>query len=193
VGLLGRLLGRGRRRRRDPLFALATAEVTLSARHGLRPTGRAGVCFRSVSSSFFQDLERELRGLLASSAPRSGSRFHLADDGYGFRWVVLEDPDFPDLVSLVHLVLDTFEGHGYGEQVVAVLFPFRDEEGRRVYWVYRPKRGRFYPFVPLGEGKRDNTYELRLAGKLARELPMEEETEQWYALWGTPVDGPNRG
>lgn len=188
-GLLGRLLGRRRKGRGgEPLFALATAEVTLAARFGLRSTGRAGVCFRPVSSSFFDDLERELRGLLTSSTRRSGGRFRVVDDGYGFRWVVLEDPDFPDLVSLAHLVVSAFEERGYGGQVLALLFPFRDAEGRRVYWVYHWRRKRFYPFIPLREGERDNPYELRLAGKLSRELPIDPETEQWYALWGTPLD-----
>lgn len=188
MGLLGRLLGR-RRRWGDPLFALATAQVTLTTRHGLEPAGRAGVSFKPLSSSFFDHLQREVEDLLRSAARETRSRVRVAEDGFGYRWVVLEDPDFSDLVSLVHLVRSTFQERGFEGQLLVALFPFRRPEGGLLYWVYHFRRRAFYPFAPLrGQRARDNAYEMRIASKMEGELPLERELERWYPLWGTPLE-----
>ena len=42
--------------------------------------------------------------------------------------------------------------------------------------------------VPAGtEQQRDNETELRLKARMGPELPIEQELERWFPLWGIPI------
>jgi hypothetical protein len=173
----------------EKLFAMSTAVVTLEINHGLKPAGRAGICFRPVTSSAFSQLQTELRDLLKISGKESATEFETPTDSYGFQWIVLRGNDFDELVATVHLVSLTLHDGGFGEQLLAAVFRF-DGPDRPIYWIYNYKRGSYYPFVPLTNGPgggRDNATELRLANLMGRELPVEQDFERWYPLWGVPV------
>lgn len=171
----------------DRLFAISTAYLTLTADLQLTPGGRAGVTFRPIDSSQFEALETELEGILRISAQETGATIHTATDSFGFQWVTLQDPDFQELVSTIHLVSLNLQDRGFADQLLAAVFKFLDH-GEPVYWVYNYKRGSFYAFVPRGESHdRDNALELRLKAAMEKELPMEQELERWYALWGIPL------
>ncbi|MBI4234461.1 MAG: hypothetical protein HY686_08475 [Chloroflexi bacterium] len=190
MGFLDVLLGRSRvaGARKDKLLAISTACVTLTTRFQLTPVGKAGVCFKPVDSSFFTEMETELRGLLRAEEKTAGTRFAVKDDDYSYRWVILRDADFEDLVVAVYMVSQAFKDQGFDGQLLAAAFPFRSQ-GREVYFIYNFKRGRFYPFIPLGKDKeRDNAQEMSLASKLEREVPMEGSLELWYGLYGIPFD-----
>ena len=62
MGFLDVLFGRKRlpEARRDDLFALATAAVTLDVELGLKPAPRAGVCFKPLSAGDFTRVENEM-------------------------------------------------------------------------------------------------------------------------------------
>jgi hypothetical protein len=189
VGFLDVLFGRKRLKeaRRDDLFALSTARVTLEVELGLRPAGRAGVCFKPLSAGDFVRAEREMTELLEAVAIASGSRVRRNSDEYGYEWVVVEDSDFEDLVTAVHAVGQELAARGFGTQLLAALFRF-DGRDAAVYFVYGYKRGAFWPFVPTGEDQeRDNARELELKAKLERELPIEEDLSRWFGLFGAPV------
>jgi hypothetical protein len=100
--------------------------------------------------------------------------------------VVLDDPDFEDLVSTIHLVSETVADHGFADRILAAAFSF-EYQRQNAYWIYNYKSGKFYPFVPSGERDRDNATEMRL-GEVMKEqkLPVERRLESWYALWGIP-------
>ena len=188
MGLLGVLFGRSKLRKpnRERFFSIITAEVSLQGRGDIRPTKHAGLVFNPVESSFFDNLESELRDLLRISGRATGTRYEIRDDGYGTRWVVLDDHDFEDLVSTIHLVGETITEDGFGDRLLAAVFGF-DYEGRRAYWVYNIKRGNFYPLVLSGEKTRDNVAEMRLGALMeAEKVPVERSLERWYALWGIP-------
>ena len=183
------LFGRKRLKeaRRDDLFALATARVTLEVELGLRPAGKAGVCFKPLSAGDFVRAENEMTALLEAVAASSGSRVRRSSDEYGFEWVVVEDSDFEDLVTAVHAVGQELAARGFGSQLLAALFRF-DGGGNPAYFVYGYKRGAFWPFVPTGsEQERDNAKELELKAKLEQELPIEQDLSRWFGLFGAPV------
>lgn len=187
--LLDILLGRTRpaRSKLDRLFALSTASITLQANLELEPSGRAGLCFRPLTSSRFDSAEQEMRQLLERSAAASDTQVAFSRDSYGFAWLVLEDPQIEDLVALIHVISLTLQEHRFGEQLLAAVFRF-SAKGRAVYWIYNYKRGAFYPFVPApGERERDNALEIRLSAVLEKELPIEKDTRRWYPLWEIPV------
>ncbi|MBI4298776.1 MAG: hypothetical protein HY666_03355 [Chloroflexi bacterium] len=187
MGFLDILLGRSKptRSRREAIFSITTAEVSLQTRFGILPSGRAAVSFKPVEASFFVNMDSEIRELLRISARSTATKYEIKDDGYGYRWVILEDRDFEDLVSIIHLVGETIADNGYEQQLLAAVFGFK-EGGKDIYWIYNYKRGRFYPFVPEGQQRRDSATELRLRAVIEKEMPIEPSLERWYALWGIP-------
>ncbi len=186
---LDALLGRSRpvRSHLERLMSISTAAFAFAASNGLESTGSAGICFRSLSSSQFAGLQRELAELLDVSGKETGTDTLIKEDSFGFHWVVLEDPDFEDLVTTIHMVSLTLSEHGYRDQLLAAAFRFKDAAGAGTYWIYNYKRGSFYPFAPTGTRTRDNALELRMQAVADRELPLEADQSKWYALWELPV------
>lgn len=171
----------------EALFAMSTAQVTLNVNLGLSPTGKAAICFRPVTSSYFESAEAEVKGILEIGTRETGTKAEVTKDSYGFQWILLQDDQFEDLVATLHVISQTLGEHGFAEQLLAAVFQFVDEQLRSVYWIYNYKRGRFYPFVPTADKNRDNAYELRLQAVMEKELPIEPELERWFALWDIPL------
>jgi hypothetical protein len=190
VKFLDALLGRSKPKQAklDALFGVTGAAITLEASAGMKPTGQAAVCFKPASGQGFAAATEELQGLLELAVKEAGSTVTVTDDRYGYRWVVLQDPDMEDLVTSVHLVNSTLEQYGFGPQLLCSVFAFNDTAGKRFHLVYLYKRGSFYPFAPLGSERRDNELELRVKAALGGDLPVEPELARWFALWGLPLD-----
>ena len=171
---------------REQFFSIIGAAYNLEARIDLRSTHRAGIVVNPVESSYFDNLYSEIRTLLDVSGRSTGTRFEIRDDEFGTRWVILDDPDFEDLVSLIHTVTETIADHGFADRLLAAAFGFEFER-RNAYWLYNYKQGRFYPFVPTGNRERDYATEMRI-GEIMREekIPVQRKLENWYALWGIP-------
>ncbi len=189
MSFLDALLGRTRpvKSHLERLFAMSTAYVTLNMNLGLKWSEHGGICFRPISSTRFASMESDLQQLLHLSAKETDTQVRTTQDNYGFQWVVLEDAELEDLVATLHLISQTLQEQGFGEQLLAAVFKFLDGE-RPVYWIYNYKRGKFYPLVPAaGDRQRDNAAELRLRSLMERELPIEEDLERWYPLWGIPL------
>jgi hypothetical protein len=189
VGLGDILFGRKKLKEAsgEKLFALSTARVTLETELGLKPAGAAALCFKPLSAGEFVRAENEMQELLDVAASSSGSRIRRRSDQFGFEWVIVEDEDFEDLVTTVHLVTSELQARGFGPQLLASIFRF--EGGKHpVYWIYGYKRGAFWPFVPTGKDQeRDNAEELELKAKLERELPIEEDLSRWFGMFDAPV------
>jgi hypothetical protein len=185
MGFLDALLGKGRlpKSNSDKLFAISTAYVTLNTNLNLKSEG-AGICFKPIEASRFQSTELEIQELLAQSSKDTNTLYNLQKDSYGYLWVILNGPDFEDLVSTVYMVSETLVEHDFGEQLLCAVFKFKDESD--VYWIYNFKKATFYPFVPKGK-QRDSSYEFRLRSIMDKELPIEKEVERWYPLWDIPV------
>ena len=123
------------------------------------------------------------------TAPRRspGSTIESADDEFGYRWLILSDPDFEDIVVSLNTISTELQGGGYGDRLLAAVFPFEDG-GKRVYFIYNFKRGGYYPFVPARASKaRDSEHELRLKAQLDKELPFEADMSRWFPLWEIPL------
>ena len=181
----------GRKKLKDAagerLFALSTARVTLETELGLKPAGKAAVCFKPLSAGEFVRAENELQELLDVVARDSGSRVSRRSDEFGFEWLIVEDKDFEDLVTTVHLVASELTARGFGPQLLAAAFRFDGHE-HPVYWIYGYKRGAFWPFVPTGsDQERDNAQELELKAKLEPELPIEPDLSKWLGLFDAPI------
>jgi len=202
VKFLDALLGRSKPKqpKLDALFGVTGAAITLEAAAGMRPTGQAAVCFKPASGQGFAAAAEELHDLLELAVKEAGSTVSVTDDRYGYRWVVLTDPEMEDLVTSVHLVNSTLGQYGFGPQLLCSVFAFSGGSGglkdsppdnprgeQRFHLVYLYKRGTFYPFAPLGGKRRDNELELRVKAVLEGDLPIEPELGRWFALWGLPL------
>jgi PspA associated protein B len=190
LGLTNILFGRKRLQgaKLDRLFAITTAQITLQTELGLRSTGVAAVVAKPLSAGEFARVEREIDELVGIVAESAGTRVRRREDSFGYQWLVLNDRDFEDLITAVHLVASELAGRGFGEQLLAALFAFEGGE-RPTYLIYGFKRGTFWPFVPTGEGQeRDNAEELRLRNELEGELPIEQDLTRWLGLFDAPLE-----
>jgi hypothetical protein len=189
VGLRDVLTGRRglKKAKREALFALPSAAVTMEVELGLKPAGVGAVLFKPLSAGEFVRAENELQELLDLAARESSSKLERRSDDYGYEWLIVRDDQFEDLVTTVHLIASELAERGFSEQLLAAVFRFEGGKGP-LYWIYGYKRGAFWPFVPTGKDKeRDNAEELELKAKLEQELPIEQDLTRWLALFDAPV------
>jgi len=182
---------RGKRTLRQPsedrLFAMSTAVITMQEK-GLHPTGRAAIVFQPLGTSDFEAIVQEMSELLHATGDETGTAIETRDDSFGYRFMVLADPDFEDLVVGLNAVNGALRDGGYADRVLCALFPFRDDQRRPVHWIYNVKRATYYPFVPAdGDQQRDNERELRLKAQMEAELPIEQDLARWFPLWDVPL------
>ena len=170
----------------DRLFAMTTAYVHMETALGIRHRGAAGIVFQALDTADFSSILSEAEELLRGTAQETGSTLRSEDDEFGYRWLILEDPDFEDLVVSLNTISSELQAGGYGDRLLACVFAF-EEDGRPLYLIYNLKRGSFYPFVPTGEKSRDTERELQLRAQIGPELPLESDTTRWFPLWEVPL------
>ena len=190
MGFLDALLGgRGKQVKgpaADRLFAMTTAQVMLETSLGLKHREAAGIVFQPLGTADFENIVSETEELLRGAALDTGTEVQNAEDEFGYRWLILRDPDFEDLVVSLNTVSSQLQGGGYGDRLLCAVFSF-EEKGRPLYFIYNFKRGTYYPFVPNGENVRDTERELRLKAQVGSELPFEEDVARWFPLWEIPL------
>jgi hypothetical protein len=182
----------GKRKLKAPaesrLFAMSTAAITLEMSLELTSSGKAAIVFQPLETADFTGIVRDMEEVLRGTGDDTGTQVERTDDSFGYRWMVLTDEDFEDLVVGINVVSQALQDGGYGERVLCAVFSFRDAKGDPVYWIYNYKRGAYYPFVPAGGAQqRDTERELRLKAQVGHELPVEPELERWFPLWGIPI------
>jgi hypothetical protein len=195
MGLLDALTGRHQVKGPAPekLFAITTAHVTLQAEHQIEPAGAAAIVFQKLDNSEFEATIREMEEVVTATGGESGTRVQSTDDEYGYRWMMLRNPDgapsVEDLAVGINAVSSSIEMGGHGERLLCAVFAFRDAQGRNIYFIYNYKRGFWYPFVPApgNAQERSTERELQLKAQIAGELPIEPELERWFPLWGIPI------
>ncbi|MEX1142726.1 MAG: hypothetical protein WD993_00955 [Thermoleophilaceae bacterium] len=190
MGFLDALLG-GKKKLQgvapDRLFAMTTAYVAFETALSIKSAGAAGIVFQPLATADFGQIVNDAEELLHGTAKEQDSTLESTDDEFGYRWLVLRDPDFEDLVVSLNTISTELQAGGYGDRLLCAVFAF-EENGRRLYFIYNFKRGAFYPFVPApGSQQRDNEREMRLKAQAAGELPIEPEMSRWFPLWQIPL------
>ena len=142
----------------DRLFAMSTAYVKLEMELELPTSGMAAIVFQPLATSDFEGIVRDMEEVVKGTGEETGTTVSSTDDEFGYRWMILSDPDMEDLVVGVNAVSTAIQGGGYGDRVLCAVFAFKDARGKPVYWIYNYKRGGFYPFVP---GRRGPAARLR--------------------------------
>jgi hypothetical protein len=177
----------------DKLFAITTAYVTLQAEHQIEAAGVAAIVFQALATSEFEATIRDMEEVVTATGGDSGTTVKTQDDSYGYRWMVLRNPDrapsIEDLAVGINAVSSSIETAGHGERLLCAVFAFLDSQKRRIYFIYNYKRGNWYPFVPLAgsANERSTERELQIKAQMASELPIEPELERWFPMWGIPI------
>ena len=179
----------------DRLFAITTAYVTLQSGHGIAPAGRAAIVFQALATSEFESTLKEMEEVVTSTGAESGTTVASETDSYGYRWMVLRNPDgapsVEDLAVGINAVSSSIETAGHGERLLCAVFAFADAQGAPIYFIYNYKRGYWYPFVSVGKDasaqERSTERELQIKAQVGTELPIEPEIERWFPLWGIPI------
>lgn len=191
MGLRNVLFGSSRLKKAntDRLFALVTAEITLTTELDLHHQKCAGLVFKPLETGDFYQLESDTEELLTSVRAETGTKVEQKTDSFGYRWMIFRDAEFSDLMTTLNMVSSNLIDGGYGEQLLCAVFPFKDRQHEIVYWIYNFKRGSYYPFIPTSqsEKKRDLEEEFRLQATLGNELPIEQDRTHWFPLWGAPI------
>ena len=191
MGFLDALLGKRKlqpQAAKNTLFAMSTAYVGLEAQQNIRTRGAAAIVFQPLATGDFATIVEEMEEVLRGTGEETDSTIDSTDDSFGYRWMVIRDPDIEDLVVGVNAVNDALEVGGYGERVLCAVFAFEEAGGKPLYFIYNVKRGLWYPFVPAGgEQQRDSERELQIKAAVGPELPFEPELERWFPLWGIPI------
>ncbi|HBI27089.1 MAG TPA: hypothetical protein DDY25_05115 [Peptococcaceae bacterium] len=192
MGFFDALFGRNKppKAQIDPLFALSTAIISF-AELGWESFGRSGLALKPATSIYFQTAAQELRDLLTLYIEETKTKMQIEDDEYHYRWLLFDDPDFDDLVNLVHVSAQTLKENGYDTQLLAAVFRFVQQQkpDSLFYLIYNYKRGNFYPYMPLDKKseQRDRYEEQRIFTMLERKLPWEKDTTLWYPIRDCPV------
>jgi hypothetical protein len=182
----------GKRKMKQPaesrLFAMSTAAITLDMSLELKSSGKAAIVFQPLATADFTSIVNDMEEVLRGTGEDTGTHVDKTDDSFGYRWMVLSDEEFEDLVVGINVVSQALQDGGYGERILCAVFAFHDPQSQPVYWIYNYKRGSYYPFVPAGgDQRRDSERELRLKAQIGLELPVEPELERWFPLWGIPI------
>ncbi len=178
----------------DRLFAISTAYIALQSEHSIDPAGAAAIVFQALATAEFEATLRDMEEVVKATGGDSGTTVSTQDDSFGYRWMVLRNPDdtstVEDLAVGINAVSGSIETAGHGERLLCAVFAFVDAQKRPVYFIYNYKRGFWYPFVPDGAAntdQRSTERELQLKAQMSSELPIEPELERWFPLWGIPI------
>ena len=164
---------------------------------GLKTTGRCALTFKTVSGTFFYEMEQDIRQFLGNLQPEFDLTWRATTDSYGYMWIVFEGKRIEDLLAGVSTVSDIVEERGFSDKLLAAVFEFssergggEEEEGRRSrqqYLIYNYKRNKFYPFVPIGQKRIDAEQQMKIMATVAEEIPFERDMTLWYPLWDLPL------
>jgi hypothetical protein len=172
----------------DRLFAMSTAYVKLELELEMKTTGKAAIVFQPLATSDFQSIVTDMEEVLKGTGDEIGSSVETSDDEFGYRWMIVQDPDLEDLAVGINAVTDALAVGGYNERVLCAVFAFEDQAKQPIYFIYNYKRGAWYPFVPARGGKQRNSErELQIKAQVGQGLPIEPELERWFPLWGIPI------
>lgn len=185
--------------REEGIFSLASAYITLEIKLGLTSTNRCGICIKNVNGTYFSDTVSEVQEFLKISSNEFQTEYVVVNDKYGYLWIMLKGMSVEDILVASNGIADIIIDRGFKDQMLAAAFEFRKvvtpssnldrTQLEPQFLIFNYKRGKFYPFVPLGaQEKRRNDYELTLMSIISKEVPWEADMNVWYPMWEMPFD-----
>ena len=100
----------------DRLFAISTAYVTMEIELSMKSTGRAAIVFQPIATQDFDAIVTDMEEVLGATGTETGTTIAKQDDSFGYRWMILQDDDFEDLVVGLNAVNTALQDGGYGDR-----------------------------------------------------------------------------
>ena len=171
----------------EALFTLSSGQISLETKLNLKSTGKAAISLKSVSGRFFGETMSEVQNFLDVSKKDSDLSYQVANDCYGYLWIILQSAEIEDIISAICAVGQTINDRGFSKQLFAAVFQFSNNKTNNRYLIYNYNLNRFYPFVPVNKNERDNEIEKEIMVTIVAEMPFEKDASLWYPIWGLPL------
>jgi hypothetical protein len=172
----------------EALFTLSSGQISLETKLNLKSTGKAAISLKSVSGRFFAETMSEVQNFLDVSKTDSDLSYQVANDSYGYLWIVLQSAEIEDIISAISAIGQTINDRGFSNQLFAAVFQFsNNNKTNNRYLIYNYNLNKFYPFVPINKSERDNEIEREIMLTIVAEMPFEKDVSLWYPIWGLPL------
>jgi hypothetical protein len=176
----------------EALFTLSSGQISLESKLNLKSTGKAAISLKSVSGRFFAETMSEVQNFLDVSKTDSDLSYQVANDSYGYLWIILQSSEIEDNISAISAVGQAINDRGFSKQLFAAVFQFSNNNNNNNktnnrYLVYNYNLNKFYPFVPINKSERDNEIEREIMLTIVAEMPFEKDVSLWYPIWGLPL------
>jgi hypothetical protein len=174
----------------EALFTLSSGQISLETKLNLKSTGKAAISLKSVSGRFFAETMSEVQNFLDVSKKDSDLSYQVANDSYGYLWIILQSAEIEDIITAICAVGQTINDRGFSKQLFAAVFQFSSNNNNKTnnrYLIYNYNLNRFYPFVPVNKNERDNEIEKEIMVTIVAEMPFEKDASLWYPIWGLPL------
>jgi hypothetical protein len=176
----------------DAIFSLSSAYITLEIKLGLKNTGRSAMSIKAVDGMNFSVMREDIQHFLDASKTEFNLRYRTVTDSYGYLWVIIEANHMEDILAGITAIGDTVYEKGFSDKLLAAIFQFsnnmeNNNNNSIQYLIYNYKRNNFYPFIPIGQKKRDTEQEMKIVSALGQEMPFEKDMSFWYPMWDLPL------
>ena len=192
MSLLGNLFGRSRAGPvplAESLTDLASAAPLLEGELETQPTGEAGLIIQPDLPYNSPGPATVASEVLRADTGTTRLSWRIQEDDHQHAWIIISAEGLAALVDSCYSAAEALRGAGTDRLLLAFVFPF-DWREKRLYWMLRPKSGRFSPFVPIGspsDRQRDFALEVRMERALRKIIPTARDAKEWYPLWGIPI------
>jgi hypothetical protein len=174
----------------EALFTLSSGQISLESKLNLKCTGKAAISLKSVSGRFFAETMSEVQNFLDVSKTDSDLSYQVANDSYGYLWIILQSSEIEDIISAISAVGQTINDRGFSKQLFAAVFQLSNNNNNKTnnrYLIYNYNLNKFYPFVPVNKNERDNEIEREIMLTIVAEMPFEKDASLWYPIWDLPL------
>jgi hypothetical protein len=173
----------------EALFTLSSGQISLESKLNLKCTGKAAISLKTVSGGFFAETMSEVQNFLDVSKTDSDLSYQVANDSYGYLWIILQSSEIDDIISAISAVGQTINDRGFSKQLFAAVFQFSNNNNKthNRYLIYNYNLNKFYPFVPVNKNERDKEIEREIMVTIIDEMPIEKDASLWYPIWGLPL------
>ena len=172
----------------EALFTLSSGQISLESKLNLKCTGKAAISLKTVSGGFFAETMSEVQNFLDVSKTDSDLSYQVANDSYGYLWIILQSSEIEDIISAISAVGQTINDRGFSKQLFAAVFQFsNNNKTNNRYLIYNYNLNKFYPFVPVNKNERDKEIEREIMVTIIDEMPIEKDASLWYPIWGLPL------
>ena len=173
----------------EALFTLSSGQISLESKLNLKSTGKAAISLKSVSGRFFAETMSEVQNFLDVSKTDSDLSYQVANDSYGYLWIILQSSEIEDNISAISAVGQTINDRGFSKQLFAAVFQFSNNNNKtnNRYLIYNYNLNKFYPFVPVNKNERDKEIEREIMLTIVAEMPFEKDASLWYPIWDLPL------